>query len=223
MLIDIHTHTAEKRHPKLQRPDGSHNPTPERLIEMMDASGIDKAVILSGVSPEYRYTIIPPEEILRIAEKYPDRFIPFCNIDPRYLTNSTQANFRPLIEVYKELGCKGIGEYIPNIPFDDPLNMNFFQYAEESGLPLTFHIAPKQGGYYGCVDDIGLPRMEKVLKAFPGLTLLGHSQPFWAEISMDVSEENRNSYPKGSNPGQGCRTYAEIPQPQRGPFSGKRV
>jgi uncharacterized protein len=149
------------------------------------------------VSPECRYTIVPPEEILRIAKRYPERFIPFCNLDPRYLTNSTKSNFRDLLEAYKELGFKGIGEYIPNIPFDDPLNMNFFKYAEESGLPLTFHIAPKQGGYYGCIDDIGLPRLEKVLKTFPGLKFLGHSQPFWAEISTDVSEENRNSYPKG--------------------------
>lgn len=197
MLIDIHTHTAEKRHPKLTRPNGSHYPSPERLIEMMDASGIEKAVILSGVSPECRYTVNSPEEILGIASRHPGRFIPFCNLDPRYITNSTRANFRPLLEAYKELGCKGIGEYTPNIPFDDPMNMNLFQYVEESGLPLTFHIAPKQGGHYGCVDDIGLPRLEKVLKAFPGLTLLGHSQPFWAEISTDVSKENRDTYPKG--------------------------
>ena len=52
MLIDIHTHTAEKRHPKLTRPGGSFYPTPERLIEMMDTAGIDRAVILSGASPE---------------------------------------------------------------------------------------------------------------------------------------------------------------------------
>ncbi len=197
MLIDIHTHTAERRHPKLTRPNGSHYPTPERLIEMMDAAGIDMAVILCGVSPECRYTVNPPEEILRIAANYPDRFIPFCNFDPRYISNNTQSNFRPLLEAYKELGCKGIGEYTPNIPFDDPLNMNFFRHVEESGLPLIFHIAPRQGGYYGCVDELGLPRLEKVLKSFPGLTFLGHSQPFWAEISADVSEENRNTYPKG--------------------------
>jgi len=36
-----------------------------------------------------------------------------------------------------------------------------------------------------------------VLKAHPGLTMLGHSQPFWSEISADVTEETRNSYPKG--------------------------
>lgn len=26
---------------------------------------------------------------------------------------------------------------------------------------------------------------------------IGHSQPFWAEISADVTQDNRNEYPKG--------------------------
>jgi predicted TIM-barrel fold metal-dependent hydrolase len=47
------------------------------------------------------------------------------------------------------------------------------------------------------VDDVGLPKLEKVLAKFPNLTFLGHSQPFWAEISADVTQQNRNSYPKG--------------------------
>ena len=103
------------------------------------------------VSPECRYTIVTPEEVLEICGLYPDRLIPFCNMDPRFLTNSTKANFRPLLEAYKEMGCKGVGEYVANLNFDDPLNMNFFGQVEESGLPLTFHIAPQFGGYYGCV------------------------------------------------------------------------
>lgn len=197
MLIDIHTHVQRSRHPKLTRPNGSHYPVPERLIEMMDAASIDRAVILCGVSPECRYTIVTPEEVLGIAADFPERFVPFCNIDPRYLKNSRESDFRPVLEAYKELGCKGIGEYVPNIEFDDPLNMNVFRQAEETGLPIIFHIAPGRGGCYGCIDEIGLPRLEKVLKAFPELVFLGHSQPFWSEISADAGDDDRNSYPKG--------------------------
>ena len=69
--------------------------------------------------------------------------------------------------------------------FDDPLNMNFFGQVEEAGLPLTFHVAPRSGGCYGCIDEVGLPRLEIVLKTFPKLIFLAHSQPFWAEISTD--------------------------------------
>ena len=198
MIVDIHTHCCRPRHPKLTRPSGSHYPSPERQIEMMDAAGIDKAVALCAVSPEWRYTVVPPEEVLEICAEFPDRLIPFANLDPRFLSNSPKADFGPLLEAYVELGAKGIGEYVPNIPFDDPLNMNFFAAVEEAGLPLTFHLAPRIGGYYGLVDEAGLPRLERVLRAFPKLILLGHSQPFWAEIGVNVIQNGeRTPYPTG--------------------------
>jgi predicted TIM-barrel fold metal-dependent hydrolase len=64
-------------------------------------------------------------------------------------------------------------------------------------MPVLFHIGPQVGGCYGIVDDLGLPRLEKMLKKFPGLQFIGHSQPFWAEIGADATEANRNSYPTG--------------------------
>ncbi len=198
MLIDIHTHSAFARPAGVTRANGSAYPTPERLIAMMDANGIDQAVVLCTVSPEWRYTVVIPEEILRIRDQYPDRIIPFCSLDPRFIGNRTDADFRPLLEAYKALGCKGVGEYMPNIPFDDPLNLNLFRQVEAVGLPLTFHIAPEIGGYYGCYDEVGLPRLEKVLQACPRLRLLGHSQPFWAEIGTNVVQDGqRPGYPKG--------------------------
>lgn len=210
MLIDIHAHTA--RISGLTRPNGSRYPTPAELLEMMDAAGIDMTVVLSGVSPECRYCYVIPEEVLDICSMYPNRLIPFANVDPRMLTNSRNSNFSDLLEHYKRAGCKGIGEYIPNLPFDDPLNLNLFKQVEELGLPLTFHIAPKIGGFYGCYDELGLPRLENVLRECPSLVLLGHSQPFWAEISRDVTEENRNGYPTGPvSPGRLPELMREYP------------
>jgi len=213
MLIDIHIHTCKLRHPKVTRMNGSRYPSPRELIEMMDAAGIDMAVIQIGVSPDCRYTVVTPEEALEISATYPDRLVPFCNMDPRYLTNSTEANFRPLLEAYKEMGCKGVGEYLPNLYFDDPLNMNFFGQVEEAGLPLTFHIAPQVGGYYGCADEVGLPRLEKVLKSFPNLIFLAHSQPFWAEIGTDVIQDGKRvGYPKGKvTPGRVVELMRKYP------------
>ena len=198
MLIDIHVHCQEPRHPKLVRPGGLPTPTTEALLAMLDARGIDRAAVMCTVSPEFRTTIVIPEEVLRVCARHADRLIPFCCFDPRYVTNNTQADFRSLLAAYQEMGCKGVGEYMPNIPLDDPLNMNFFAQVEEAGLPLTFHLAPKLGDFYGCVDDPGLPRLERVLKAFPKLVFLGHSQPFWAEIGTNVIENGvRPGYPKG--------------------------
>lgn len=212
MFIDIHTHTAEERYSGITRLNGSSYPSPEQLIAMLDTAGIEKAVILSSVSPEYRYTLVPSEETLRIANRYPDRLIPFCNIDPRFLTNSTEADFTHLLEAYKSLGCRGIGEYIPNIPLDDPLNMNFFHYVEESGLPLTFHLSAQQGGNYGCIDERGLPRLERVLKSFPNLIFLAHSQVFWSEIGDEIDETSRRGYPSGKvTPGRVVELMKKYP------------
>jgi len=195
MLIDIHVHGSRVVGP--MRRSGTRYPTPPELLSMMDAAGIDRAVLLSSVSPESATCRVSPEDVLEVCGAHPNRLIPFANLDPRMVDNSPKSDFMPLLQHYKKAGCKGIGEYTPNLPFDDPLNMNVFKQVEAAGLPLTFHIAPRVGGFYGCVDDLGLPRLERVLKACPNLILLGHSQPFWAEIGQDANEQNRNDYPKG--------------------------
>ena len=195
MLIDIHVHAALYR-PLFNRP-GAKRPTADEIIEIMDGHGVAMSVILSGAGPECAYFHTPPEDTLHLCARYPKRLIPFCNVDPRMIQNSPASDFGPLLRAYKEAGFKGVGEYDPNLPFDEPRNMNVFSHVEESGLPLIFHIGPTIGGCYGCYDEIGLPRLETVLKTFPKLKLLGHSQPFWAEISAEVTEESRAGYPDG--------------------------
>ena len=122
------------------------------------------------------------EEIIEISKRYPGRFIPFCNIDPRAMTNSATAPLGELLQHYKNSGCKGVGEVCANLPFTDPLVRNLFKHVEEAGIPLTFHIAPFVGGFYGLYDDPGLPQLEYSLSSFPKLKFFGHSQAFWAEI-----------------------------------------
>lgn len=210
MLIDVHVHASRVVGPT--RPNGTRYPTPAELLAMMDAAGIDRAVLLSTVSPECGSCRVTPEDVLEVCAAHPNRLIPFANVDPRMLDNSPESDFTGLLQHYREAGCRGIGEYTPNLPFDDPLNMNVFKHVEEAGLPLTFHIAPRIGGCYGCVDELGLPRLERVLKACPNLVLLGHSQPFWAEIGNDVTEHNRSDYPKGPvKPGRLVQLMRDYP------------
>ncbi len=199
MLIDIHTHTSTCR--GILRQGGTQYPTPEELIGAMDANGIDKAVILSTVSNECRFVTVTPHEVMIIAQKYPDRLIPFCNLDPRMLKNHVSSDFHQMLNYFKDSGFKGIGEYCPNIELDHPLNMNVFAQVEEvGGLPITFHLAStlNHNGQYGCFDEIGLPRLEKVLKSFPRQIFLAHSKVFWSEISSDVTEDNRHGDPQGN-------------------------
>ena len=63
-------------------------------------------------------------------------------------------------------------------------------------MPVTIHFG-KLGEGCGVADDIGLPRLDRVLSEFPRLRILGHAMTFWSEMGADVSEETRNWYPKG--------------------------
>ena len=192
MFIDIHVHT--RRIPGYPRAGKQAFATPEQLIERYDNLDIERAVLLPGVSPECAHVPQSNEEIIEIAEKNP-RFIPFCCMDPRAISNSPWAPFGDVFKFYRDKGCRGIGEITANLPMESPLVWNLFKGAEEAGLPLTFHIAPCIGGVYGLYDDPGLPQLEASLQRFPGLKFFGHSQPFWAEIARLDTPGERAVYP----------------------------
>ena len=194
-FIDMHVHT--RLFPGPERLSGGTYATPEELIAMLRPHGVERAVILPGVNPECSMVPQSLGEVEAIVAKYPDFFIPFMNVDPRAVRNSPDADLGHVMRYWKSRGFKGIGEVCATLRFDDPLMENLFRHAEANELPLTFHIAPKLVGHYGILDDLGLPGLEGALRKFPKLTFLGHSQPFWAEISGDLTEEIRNTYPKG--------------------------
>ena len=144
MLIDCHTHAARTCMLPPQR--RFRLPTDEQLVSALDDLGIDMAVVLCLISPECRHRYAPPEDIVEICAAYPDRLIPFCNVDPRAGSNSPTTDFRRFFDVYTNMGCKGIGEMTCNLDFDDPLCWNLFRYVADYGLPMTIHIANQRGG-----------------------------------------------------------------------------
>lgn len=186
MFIDIHVHASLRK-------GGRNWPTPEELIETYDRFAIDQGVILPIVSPECSYGPQNNEEILEICEQWPDRFIPFCNVDPRFIRNSPDAPLDELLRHFKERGCKGVGEITANLPFNDPKVENLFKHCEALGMPVLFHVAPALGGYYGLYDEPGLPLLEGVLRKFPNLVFLGHSGDFWCELGAAEPDQNRRS------------------------------
>lgn len=192
--IDIHVHTVEE--PDLLRPIGDTFATPEQLFDMYDRLGVEKAVLLPILSQEGTYDTNTNREILRIVRRWPDRFYWFCNVDPRCGKNAPDTDYLRILSHYKALGAAGVGELTSNLPMDDPRVDALFAACEALSMPVTIHIG-NLGGDYGLVDSIGLPRLERALRKFPKLIILGHSQRFWAEIGSDVTEENRGRNPKG--------------------------
>ncbi|MEA4889854.1 MAG: amidohydrolase family protein [Clostridiaceae bacterium] len=176
MFIDIHAHAYRKTIPGI-----CDFCTAEELVKRYDELDIEKGVLLPIVSPEI-YLPQTNEDILDMAAQFPDRLIPFCNIDPRSLTNSPDAPFEKLLIHYRDLGCKGIGEVMPNLPVMHPLVQNLFRHAENVGLPVIFDGSDQLTGDFGLYDDPGLPQLEHTLQRFPNLILFGHGPVFWSEI-----------------------------------------
>ena len=193
MFIDIHAHTH--RIPGPPRYGKQAYATPQQLLERYESINVESAVLLPTANPECAYETQSNMEILEICKAYTGRFIPFCNVDPRAMTNSADAPLNELLNFYKEQGCKGIGEVCINLPFLDTLVQNLFKHAQAAGLPLTFHMAPRIGGAYGLYDDPGLPQLERSLQLWPGLKFLAHSQAFWAEMAPLETPADRYGYP----------------------------
>ncbi|MBN1347019.1 MAG: amidohydrolase family protein [Phycisphaerae bacterium] len=193
MFIDIHGHV--QKWPGVMRGGKPCFASPEHLIERHDAVGIERGVLLPMVHVECNYVSQSNEEVLEIGEAYPGRFIPFCNLDPRAMSNSSDAPLGDLLRYYRDQGCKGVGELCANLPFGDPLVQNLFKHVEDVGLPLTFHVAHRIGGVYGLYDDAGLPQLEACLQRFGRLRFLGHSQSFWAEMARLRTPGDRAGYP----------------------------
>ncbi|NLF21896.1 MAG: amidohydrolase family protein [Lentisphaerae bacterium] len=193
MFIDIHVHVRSL--PEPLRNNKQAFATPQQLLDRYAAIGVERAVLLPLISPEV-YEPQSSHEILDICRRDPEHFIPFCNIDPRAVTNASDAPLGHLFDFYVEHGCKGIGEVTANLPFADPKVRNLFRHTERVGFPLTFHIAAKLDNMYGLYDDPGLPQLELSLATFPKLVFLAHSQTFWAEIARLEKPGDRYGYPR---------------------------
>jgi hypothetical protein len=190
MLIDVHGHIGRVS------PDRGEFIDVTNLIAKMDAWGIDRTCELPlSEHPEGGYLECDTEDVLAACARHPDRLIPFCTIDPR-CRNHPHTDFSHLLGEYVARGCRGLGEFLPKLDFDDPRCLNLYRQAGAFGLPVLFDLMDGPHSY-GLNDDLGLPRLEHALRACPETTFIGHGPTFWAEISADVPPERRAGYPAG--------------------------
>ena len=169
----------------------------EELLKIYDELNIEMGIILPIISPEGSSRNLTSESAKFAVDNNPQRFDWFCNVDPRAISNTDTAPLDRILSHYKGLGAKGVGEISAELYADDPRYDNLFHHCEELDMPVIFHIAPSLNGHFGMVDELHLPRLEKMIKKHPKLKFIGHSQRFWSEISADVTEEIRGGYPTG--------------------------
>jgi predicted TIM-barrel fold metal-dependent hydrolase len=190
MLIDVHGHIGRVM------PDRREFVDVTNLIAKMNAWGIDKTCILPlSEHPEGAYLECDTEDIISACARYADRLIPFCLIDPRY-GNDPEIDFSHLFEEYRARGCKGLGEVLPKMDFNDPRCLNLYRQAGRFDMPVLFDMQDRPEGY-GLRDDFGLPKLEHALVECPDTVFIGHGPTFWAEISAEVPADERSGYPTG--------------------------
>ena len=168
--------------------------TPAEMLPHMQQFGTRKALLMScGETPG----TIPGggnAACCAIARQDREHFAWACNLDFQDAGTVEQRLVR-----YKEQGAVGIGEFMINRPVEAPFLQAVYAAAGRLGLPVTFHFFPTVGGGYGVVDEPGLPGLERMLAAYPHTVFVGHSSPFWAEISGDAPREpsRRNAWGAG--------------------------
>ncbi len=200
MYFDIHAHLYKYPYPRPcsvgMDPRGYFEMflNAEQLIARHDSMHIDRAVLLPLVSAE---VYIPQSigEIIDAAKESNGRFIPFCNIDPRVLTNTSDAPIGFLLEHFKKLGCKGLGEVLLPMAFNDPKMQNLLKCCNDVAMPFLFDLSALCGHHYGIYDDMGLPQLEACLAKYPDIVFIGHGSAFWSEMGALQREEDRIGYP----------------------------
>ena len=183
-MIDVHTHIGRLRlgHPWL---------TAGRLVRWMDRHGIEKACVMAIENPEELYYYVPTSYVLKACRRYPDRLLPFCNVDPRIGNSCPETDFYSIIRDYVDQGARGFGESLSGLPVDDPRLVAIYKACGRLGLTVTLHIDNLRG-----TDRLGLPGLRRVLAECPDTVFFAHAPHWWAEISADVCETDRGGYPK---------------------------
>ena len=187
--IDLHLHLTPFQIPKLGKMNLANA---KNMIPHLDGLNISKGVLMSGAEKGLPFGTNKANRA--ICQRYPDRYAWMCALKPDHPETVYER-----LALFKSQGAIGVGELTTNRRLDDPFLQALFAAAEKLNMPVTIHMSPEVGYSYGVVDDPGLPLLEEVLRTYPNLKILGHSQTFWIEMSADApkDKEARNQWGEG--------------------------
>ena len=120
--------------------------TAERMIEDMDAAGIDKVVMVGEYSFHHDHCVARNNQALELIKRYPERIIALATIQPL-------AGDKALDELKRCLdgGMLGVGElnpYAQGHRMDDPHFLRLVEACITADIPLNLHVSEEIGGYY---------------------------------------------------------------------------
>jgi len=173
IVIDGHNHVGVR---------GIGGQTGQQLVGKMDLAGVDRAVVFTF--PE---GVMDNAGAMKIAKEYPDRFIPYCIVNPWNM----KAACDELTACLRDQGFKGLklhptvhGYHLCDFDLVDPL----FEIAQEYGIPVLVH---------GAADLYNPPSQFYIMaRRFPKVPLvMAHSGYFWGtDQAIALAKDTPNLY-----------------------------
>jgi uncharacterized protein len=152
MIVDVHTHVGYTKYV-------GDTLNAERLLRVMDETGIDKAVVIPALSAG------SPLEAYKAAEevkKAPDRLVAFAAVNPK--EKDAVAKLEEAVVKYGAKGLK-IHPTFQALPADDEVWVYpLVEKAQELKIPVMIHSGE---GPYATPWQIGLVAMD-----FPKVTII---------------------------------------------------
>lgn len=166
------------------------------LISEMDNAGVQASVILgqdlrSSKKPQFKNYTLPNEQLKRLVDSHPDRFLAFGSVDPR--NEDALLKLRAMTVDYGFKGLKIHGDASEIFP-NDPILYPIYEKCVEYDLVVLHHTGTTGLGY--CKIKYGRPLdLDDVAQDFPELKIVcAHFGWPWTEECFAVAVRNRNVF-----------------------------
>jgi len=151
-------------------------------VTHLDGAGITSANLLTRTPASV--------QVRMLQTAAPGRFTWFCSADP-----STPEGVAALTDNVK-FGARGFGEMKYHLATDGPEFQRVYALAAELRVPILIHFQEVEHFEKEGTWSPGFARsFERMLKAYPQTTFIGHADAFWANVSGDY--HNEAAYPSG--------------------------
>jgi predicted TIM-barrel fold metal-dependent hydrolase len=143
--------------------------------------GVTNAVLLTPAADEDRAKAE--------MEKRPGCFVRSVRTDP------TQPDGIQVLRAALKGGAVSIGELKFHLALDSPEMRRVYELAADAHVPVMMHIQSFPHFAGELPYNTGYPQFDKMLRAYPRTSFIGHGDLFWAHISADVPTDR--GYPDG--------------------------
>jgi predicted TIM-barrel fold metal-dependent hydrolase len=165
----------------------------EQILDALDAAGITLSLI-TGFDERSTcgVTFVHNTSVAAIAERRPDRFLPFAGVD----IMAGSAALDELEHWVVERGFRGLSlrPFMIGRPATDPAYFPFYTKCVELGIPLSIHTSANWTRTR--ISDLGHPRhIDDVACRFPELTILmSHGGYPWVLEACLMAWKHPNVY-----------------------------